>query len=190
MPLLEATARVMVIEFCAGSTVWRHLPDPMDIEAGEATYQLEPPPGADIALVVSCKIDGDLVEQVSIDDLDATMPTWATEQGDPTCFTQVDTETITLAKVPASDITAGLVTILALQPRRSSIGFPGWIAAQYLDVIASGIIARLMKMPGRPWSHPADSLMYQLKFDQAVAAARVSVSRGLGRGQLRTTSQH
>lgn len=188
-PLAINAIRNAVIEFCARSWVWRHFPDAQDVEAGEPSYRLEPPAGADVAMVLSCRYDGEPITQASSDSLDEKLPGWQTDSGCVKYFTQPDTESIVLAPIPDANIDAGLAMVLAVQPRRAATTFPRWIHAQYMEQIAAGAIAKLMNMPGKPWASP-QAVHYQAKFDNGIASAKESALRGLGRGVVRTTPQH
>jgi hypothetical protein len=189
-PMAIAAIRNAAIEFCASSWIWRYYPDPVDVEAGENTYSIEPPTGADVTTVLGCKYDGKDLAAKSTDTLDRDLPRWQTEVGNVTAYVSIDTESLMLAKLPGASLDGGLTMTLALQPKRSATAFPGWIAAQYTEALAAGAIARLMKMPGKPWSAPRDAPGYQFTFDTAIAAARASAVSGLGRAVTRTAPQH
>lgn len=189
-PMTEAALKNAVIEFCRGSWVWRHFPDAQDVSAGEAQYQLEPAAGADVAAILSCSYDGVPLTQASTDYLDENCPTWQTVAAAVKNFTQIDTDSLYLAPLPACTIVGGLSMVLALQPRRSAISFPKWIASQYMEELASGALWKLMSMPGKPWSDAAGAALHHTRFDDAITAARISAARGLGRGLVRSTSHH
>lgn len=189
-PAAVAALSNAVIEFCARSLVWRFYADAIDVTAGESTYQLEPPANADIATVLSCKYDGKNIDHKSTDDLDDLMPTWQTESSTVKWFTQVDTESVILAPLPDETISQGLLFVLALQPRRSSFSFPRWIASQYMEALAAGAIARLAGMNNKPWSDAETADRKRKEFDAAIASARGSGLKGLGRAVTRTSSYH
>lgn len=187
-PVTEHAIKRAVIEFCAGSWIWKHLPDPMDVVAGEAVYDIEPLPASDVAMVMTVALDGYPLSPQSTDWLDANEPGWRTVTGAPKYFTQVDTEQVFLAPVPDSN--GSLTATLALQPDQRSTGFPKWIANQHMYALASGAIARLMLMPGKPWTDVINGQDHRAKFEAAMANARASAVFGLGRASLRTAPQH
>lgn len=189
-PLAEAMLRSAVIEFCNQSWVWRYIPDPIGITAGEGAYDLEPPTGADVAAVLSCNIDGNEILPASTDDLSDMYARWQTLSGTTRHYTQTDTDSILLVPKPKFNIAGGLMMVLALQPSRSSTSFPDWIADQYAESLASGALSRLMLMPGKAWSDGQTGLFHKDKFHSAIQAAKTSGARGLGRAPVRTTSQH
>lgn len=189
-PVTEHAIKRAVIEFCAGSWVWKHLPDPMDVTAGEAVYDLEPLPGTDVAMVMNVALDGYKLDPQAVDWLDSNNPGWRTTTSAPKWFTQVDTEQLMLAPVPDATVAGGLTATLALQPNQSSTGFPAWIANQHMYALADGAIARLMLMPGKPWTDLQNGQDHRVKFEAAMANARANAVFGLGRASLRTAPQH
>jgi len=189
-PVTEHAIKRTVIEFCASTWIWKHLPDPIDVVAGEAVYDLEPLPATDVATVMSVSLDGYMLFAKTTDWLDANEPGWRSVTGAPRYFTQVDTEQVILAQVPASSSAGGLTATLALQPSQNSTGFPKWIANQYLYALADGAIARLMLIPGKPWTDLNTGADKRSRFEAAMANARNTAVAGLGRAPTRTASQH
>lgn len=189
-PVTEHAIKRAVIEFCASSWIWKHLPDAIDVASGEAVYDLEPLPATDIAAVMSASLDNYPLTPKATDWLDANVPGWRTTTATPRHVTQVDTEQVILAPVPAATVAGGLVLTLAMQPSQNSTGFPKWIANQYIYALADGAISRLMLMPNKPWTDLANGQDRRAKFDAAMANARANAVFGLGRASLRTASQH
>jgi hypothetical protein len=189
-PVTEYAIKRAVIDFCAGSWIWKHIPDPIDVTAGEATYDLEAPAATDITAVMSGALNNVPLTPKAIDWLDANLAGWRTNTATSRYFTQVDTEQMILAPVPESTNAQGLTLTLALQPSQNSTGFPKWIANQYLYVLADGAIARLMLMPGKPWTDLANGQDRRAKFEAGIANARANAVSALGRATQRTASQH
>lgn len=189
-PVTENAIKRAVIEFCASSWIWRYIPDPLSVVAGEAFYDLEPPAGADIATVIDVALNNVPLTPKAIEQLNAEIPGWRTTQVTPKYFTQVDTEQIILAAVPPTSITDGLTMTLALQPNQSATGFPKWIFNQYIYALADGALAKLMLMPNKPWTDAKTGADRRNRFEAAIANARNSVTSGLGRAAGRVKYQH
>lgn len=189
-PVTENAIKRTVIEFCSGSWIWRHLPDPIDVTAGEARYQLEPPPGTDVSAVIDVAHNNVPLDAKTTTWLDQNIPGWRTERKNPKYFTQVDTEEIILAAVPDLNIASGLSMTLALQPNQSATGFPKWIFNQYIYDLANGAIAKLMLMPSKPWTDLANGGDRRAKFEAAMANARNNAVSALGRAPGRAKYQH
>ena len=189
-PVTEHAIKRAVIQFCEGSWIWKHLPDPIDVTAGEATYSLEPPVGADVSAVIGIEYNGYQIDPKSLDWLNANEPGWRTKTGTPKYFTQVNTDEVILVPTPESSLVGGLVVTLAVAPSQSANSFPKWIFNQYIYALADGALAKLMTMPNKPWSDVPAGLDRRTAFDAAVAAAREVAVTALGRAPLRVKAQH
>ncbi len=189
-PVVEYAIKRACIEFCAGSWLWKHLPDAIDVTAGESTYDIELLPATDITTVIAAELNNVTLEPKTIEWLNKEIPGWRTTLKTPKYFTQVDTEQIILAAVPDASITAGLTLTIALQPSQNSTGLPKWIFNQYLYALADGAIARLMLMPAKPWTDLINGQDRRSRFEAAIANARSNAVSALSRAAMRTTSQH
>jgi len=189
-PVTEHAIKKAVIEFCNRSWVWKFLPDPADITAGEAYYDLEYPNGGEISSIIDMAVDGVPITPKSIDWLNSNMPRWQTTLATPKYYTQLDTEQVILAEKPPSNITGGLTMTLAIQPDQKATSFPRWIATQYLYVITAGALSNLMLMTGTPWANEKTGTYHLDAFTKGVNDAKTDGVAGLGRAQPRSTSQH
>ncbi len=189
-PVTENAIKRSVIEFCSGSWIWRYLPDPIDVVAGESHYQLEPPTGADVASVINVKHNTVPLDPRSTSWLDHEVPGWRTIAKTPKYYTQVDSEEIILAAVPEVSLASGLTMTLALQPSQRATDFPRWIFNNYLYDLANGAISKLMMMPGQPWTDVANGADRRAKFEAAIANARNAAASAVGRAPGRVRGQH
>lgn len=189
-PVTEHAIRRAVTEFCAESWIWKDLSDPIDVEAGESFYDLEPPNGTDIVAVMDVAYNGVPLEHKELSWLDVNLPGWRTTTGTPMYVTQVDMDQVILAPVPPDTLTDGITLTVALQPSQNSTGVPKWIINQHLYAIADGAIARLMLMPNKPWTDLANGSDRRAQFQAAIANARANAASALGRAATRTASQH
>lgn len=189
-PVTENAIKRAVIEFCAGSWIWQHLPDPMVVIANVPDYDLEPPSGADVAAVLHVALSGVPLEKKAAHWLDATLPGWRTDTATPRYFTQLDGDQIVLAPVPAASASNALTMTLALQPSHTSTGFPKWIFTRHVYDLADGALARLMLMPGKPWTDLANGADRRNRFEAAMAGAKLDAVTALSGAPLRTRSQH
>lgn len=178
------------IQFCRESWVWKHLPDPADLAAGETTYDLEVISGADVSAVMNVTANGVPLKNRNTAWLDTELPGWRTTRATPKYYTQVDTQQIILAPVPDINVTAGLVMTLAMQPSQRATGIPAWIYNQYLYSLAHGALAYLMLMPGKAWTDKELGASYFKLFEGAIADARADAESALGRAPVRSSYQH
>ncbi len=189
-PVTENAIKRTVIEFCAASWIWKYLPDTITTLAGEWFYDLEPPTGADVAVVMHVALDGVPLTHRTLEWLDVELPRWRTTTGTPKYFSQVDSEQILLAPGPNYGVTNGLSMTLALQPSQSATGFPSWIGNQYFEDLANGAIARLMIMPNKPWTDLINGAARRAAFEAGMNNARASAVRSLARAEIHTKSHH
>lgn len=189
-PVTEYHIRRAVIEFCADSWIWKYIPDPADIVAGESYYDIEIPTGTVLSSVLSVTYTGVPLDNKSTDWLDAEVPGWQTTQASVKYFTQIDLEQVILAPVPEYNVTEGLLMTLALQPSQSSVGFPSWIYNQYAYSLADGAVGYLMLMPNKPWTDFKMGATKMASFLTAKASARQAAVNALARAPVRTKGQH
>jgi hypothetical protein len=62
---------------------------------------------------------------------------------------------------------------VALKPSRTATGIEKWIYETYADVLASGAVYRLAKVPGKEWSNPELAAMHKNLYEQGVTNARI-----------------
>ena len=189
-PVTEYAIKRACIDFCAGSWIWQYMPDPIDVLAGEAYYDLEPEQGADVSVVMDVQHNLVPLTAKPLMWLDKNVPGWRTTQTVPKYYTQVDTDQIILAAVPDVDIAGGITMTLALQPSQSSQGIPKWIFNQFMYALAAGAMARLMLMPNKPWTDLTLGAAHAANFQGAIANARATTMAALGRAEHRVTPQH
>lgn len=187
-PVTENAIKRSAVEFCATSWVWKYLTDPVQTTPGEPLYMLDALPGSDVATVLSVELGGIPLECKTVEWLNANEQGWRTRRGTPRYYAQVDTEEVMLAPVP--DTAAELTTTLALQPSHTSTGIPKWIFTQHIYTLVDGALAKLMLMPGKPWSDAQNGAMRLSSFEKGMANASAVSANALGRAVTRTTSQH
>lgn len=55
--------------------------------------------------------------------------------------------------------------------------FPQWVSDRFADVIADGVVGRMMAAPAKPYSSPQHALFYSRKFRAGCQEARIEVGR-------------
>lgn len=168
--LAENAIRNAVIAFCRDSWVWKHNPDKQAIVSGTAEYSLESPAGSDVAEIMLLTQEGVQLQPLSAEKADA---------GEAGYVLSEDRTTVTLYPTPAVNVTNGLSFTLAVAPRRASTTFPSWIFSRYLDSLAVGAKARLMRMPAKPWTNMEAGDAYLKEFRAGATAAKAEAVRNL-----------
>lgn len=189
-PVTEQAIKRAVIEFCRESWIWRFFTDAQNIQSGVLAYDIDPPSGSDIVTVIDVEYNKVPLTAKSVEWLNKEIPGWRTTGAAVKHYTQIDTDQVILAPLPAENITGGLVMTVALQPSQTATGFPKWIANQFIYQIAEGAMAKLMLMPGKPWTDLASGQEHRTRFEQAFNDARESAVSALGRAAVRVTGQH
>lgn len=189
-PVVLHAIKRTATRFCTESWVWKHLPAAMNVTAGQALYTPAAPDGAAVARILTAEYDGTPLDPDEVTQLALTMPRWRTDTGTPRRFAQLTPESITLVPVPSSSLAGSLTLTLALRPADDADDLPDWLASAYVDEIVSGVLSRLMLMPGKPWTDLANGQDRREQFRSAIASARADAVDGLGGGVLRTTTDY
>lgn len=191
-PVTEAAIRRSVIEFFANSWLWKHLPDPVDLVAGEPVYDLEPPQGGSVVAVMSVSANGQPIDNKTTEWLDRNVPLWRTDRRTTLYFTQVQSDQVILAPVPEINVVGGLTMTLAIAPSATSKAFPAWVVnnVNYLETIVDGALYRLMLMPNKPWTDLKNGADRRMQFNNGVASASELATSALSRAPTRVSSNH
>lgn len=183
--VIEAALRTMAIEFCQRSLCWRYEHPAQTAAAGIGDYEFQVPADSVVAKLMSIWHNGVLLTPKSHDDLAGMYSDWLTEEGTPCYVTQFNEREF--RPVPIPDVTLGnaFSLIVALKPTRTSTGIDTTIYEEHLDTLACGAKARLMEVPGKPWTNVMLSQYHRGKFEAGVLSAMNRVATGYGRASLR-----
>jgi hypothetical protein len=176
-PVALAEIRNAVIELCDRALVWREDIDPLTLELGEAVYDLDTPPQARVATVMDIATDDNrMLMPVDQEWLIRFDPSWRTRTGRVDWFTQPDSETLRVIRVPEDPLT--LFITCAFAPTRNGNLIPSYVFEQYLEVIKYGAWARLMVQPSKPWTNLQLAMRYGQLFSAGMTTARVEATKG------------
>lgn len=189
-PFTENVIKRAAIEFCQESWVWKHISDAQDVTVSEATYDIDVPNGAAVTTVMSVVLNDTPLEAKEVGWLNINLPAWHTTEAAPNYYTQTEPGQIILAPIPGETSAAALVITVALQPTQTATGFPEWIFNKFPYAITDGALAKLMLVPGKPWTDLTGGVDRRARFEAAIANARAMAVTGLSRAANRTSSQH
>jgi hypothetical protein len=150
-PVAVNVIRKAAIEFCDRSRAWVVDHDPIDLVAGEATYQFSPNNGTVVVRVEEAWVNGLDITATTRLDVQRHI-NWTSLTGTATQYLQENTEEIILFPKPIAALAAGLTMKVSLKPSRKSTGLEGWLVEKYLDDIIHGALWKLFEMPSKPWS--------------------------------------
>lgn len=175
IPVIVDRVREAAREFCQRTRVWSLVSDPVDLLRGEGVYALRPPSQTDIAAVQRVTARGRELKPLTPDqwrERTVAVAEW------PECFIVTEPALVHLSPVPDRDIPAALVAEAALLPSVSSRECPEFLLSKYGRVIAWGAQAQLMLIPDRAWTDPGGAAIFERKFEDGIAGARIVVSHG------------
>lgn len=161
-------------DLCRQSGAWREQLDPVELKAGEGVYDLEPPFGAEVAVLLKALQDGRSLQQSNTGAL-----LGCSLSGMPTHIAMEGAQQIRVCPVPAGP---GEIHIYAaLAPAHAEV--PDWLVSRYQDALIYGAVWRLMEQPGNTWSSVEASRYYRQRFDEEVARAKREAITSFGAPQ-------
>lgn len=180
--------RQAVITFCQHSRFWRHDMDPMTTVAGVRLYELDTPVQTRVVAVRALQLDSQPLTEFNVDALDKEDAGWRSRQGLPARYSFQDPMTVLLDTIP---LAAGVLSAtLALKPEQSAAGCDDILYEEYRDAIAAGALARLLMMPGKPWTDPNVASLKQTVFMSHADAAKVRADQAFASRARRRVRPH
>lgn len=187
-PMVTKVIRDAAIEFCERTYVWKDWQEyPVGIDAD---YQFENDSVGVVFRVDAAKVvDGVDLEIASPERADECYPGWrdGSVTGQPAMLTQTAADYFTLVPAPTSD--AILTLAVSLKPAKASNYTEKFLYDDHEEAIASGALARLMGMAGKPWANPA-ATAYAAVFNDRVVSVNLRASKAFGRAPIRVRGHY
>jgi hypothetical protein len=178
------------IDFCRDSLVLQQDLDPIGVQLGVNTYDVDVPSGYLLSQVLSLYYKGMRLERKSQLELERLYTRdWQSLSGTPKVFTQLTPDTITVALNPSEQASNALTGRIAITPTRSSTSVDNILFDRYLDEIASGAIARLKLTPDQPYTDLKGAAAYGAAFRSGASRARSYVNGGMNHAPMRVRFQ-
>lgn len=174
--------RQAAIDFCERTRLWRY-EDDFDIP-GDESESITTPYGSVLHEIELVQFDDEDLEPQTTDWLDKNCRGWRANEltGQPSYVVQ--TEPNTLRVVPW---VAGHINLfLWLKPSQDATELPDFIIDQYRETIAHGALARILMMPGQPFSNPNLAGTFGALFTSKLDTLMRASARGQQRGRTRT----
>ena len=177
------------IDFCSSTMYWQETQDPLTLTAADLPYTIDTPNGANALQPLSIMWNGLPLFPKSLDWLDANVYDWRNRPSDtPRWYYQPDPNTLVIVPAP---VTSATITIrIAYTPTRDSTSVVATTHQYYLEQIAAGALAKLVSIPGKPWSAPGAAGAYKKLFDVGVTAATIEANKSYDRSGLRVQARH
>jgi hypothetical protein len=170
-PAADQELRRAAQEFCRRTKVWKQWLAPITL-TGAATYAVVLPTDSMVYRFDTATVDGTPV----------SLPSWNELEADPAAFTGRATGFTTrdrVSVIPTSTYSSGALALRAvLAPSDQAATFPDDLAAQYRDGIVAGARARLMVMPGRPYTSLDLAAIAAGQFETAIGRAQHEAHKG------------
>lgn len=170
------------IDFCDQSLWLLYHHDPIDVVAGESTYELDLPDGTTTARILDAWYDSTPLAPIGEDDLKSMFYSdWRDALGEPRFYTHLDPSELVLAPIPQEDADEALAMIVALRPTRDSVEVDDTLYERWAEWIGWGARARLHDIPAQPFTDPAMAMKARQMFQHGIGLAKIERNRGLTR---------
>lgn len=110
---------------------------------------------------------------------------WPLLTGTPMYYTQTSPDSIRLVPEPAVTATALRLAVF-VAPAENAVGFSDRILADHRDIIGMGVKAKLMYMPGKPWTDLVTADSYWRQFMSRVSSEKIKALRQTKKAKLET----
>ncbi len=184
--LLEIHLREVAREFCQDTNIWQADCDPIDLQAGVASYDIE-----------AAEIESEIVRVFSVtagSDLLWTRRALPDERpkhinSRPPFTLSIDLSQLTFSEdaIPTQTIPLGLKVRTSLQPASTARRLPDFLQTRYVDAIRNGTLSRLMVMAKKPWTDRELAAFYASQWRLQKAFAANQAADGNTSAPLRTT---
>lgn len=169
-PLIDREIRHAAIDFCDYTLTWRTPVDLQDIIVSTSDYDLTVPSDARVVTVLYAGRDGVRMLPTSERRLDDEQDGWrnsTTTAAGSSWYYLPDRETIRIALTPDASATDALAVMCAFKPTQTATNLPDILFDDHLEAIGHGAKARLLAIPGKPWSNPQLAAYHEAKFEKA-----------------------
>jgi hypothetical protein len=150
-PLALQALRDSAIEFCQRSLVLTTLLDPINLRAGVANYEIQPPENTQVAQTLKAWTDGVLLQPIPYE----MAGVLSLPGGQPRYFygQEIDESYfLTLLPTPEKKLTGGLKVRAALRPSRSTDTVNDLLYERYAPAVVDGAMGILMAVPNQPFT--------------------------------------
>ena len=190
VPLLYAHFSESVREFLAKSLAWQYnCPNLLNLGASTAWPTLvaptDIPTGSYVVQPVKLKwADGTDIPFVTRDQLDKMDGDWeAATGGEVEYWTITGPSTWRVYPLLTSAVTSKLRLRVALATTAAGGVVPEELANEHRATWEKGALARLLRIPGKDWTNPRASQMYQFEYEKEIAMAKSRAAADYGRPQ-------
>ena len=107
------------------------------------------------------------------DQLDRENPDWETEVGSsPSAWTKIDDSQAVIVPIASADVLASLTIRTIIAPDPALLTIPDFLFYESEETIKQGVLAQIMKVPGKDWTNINLAVKYKRDFNEGVEDAR------------------
>lgn len=185
-PLAAQAVLDAAIQFCDDSLVIREPLASFNTTVGEATYTLTPPASQEISRILKVVVDdteleGVLAEVVGELDDNNAFPT--------SFFTSRTDSALRLLLGPKPDKVYPVIVTVALKPTRTAATVQDDLFDRWADPIVLGALARIMAVPGQPFTSLPLSRQRSIDAARMTHRARTEGMYGRVRGSMSVSTR-
>lgn len=174
-PLIVSVVSLAARELCLRSSCWSEYED-IRLVADRAEYEPAAPSGAQVRYVKSIMINNREIDPASEDKILYYMRSTFNAVGSPLYYYMLNDMTFrVLPKPTAADAGQVMRVRTVFVPKLGSVVLDSDLIERYAETLIAGAKARLLEMPGKPWSNPGLAAYHKAAFDDAVSRARIDV---------------
>jgi hypothetical protein len=180
-PLALNAIRNAAIDFCT-QTLWLQEDyGVVAVTAATLPFTLVPPAGLSVAQIMVGVMNGIPLVSTTIDELDSRVLGWRDARQQPRAYFQPAPGVIDFYPRPAGTDSHDVFLRVAYAPTRTSTSVTDRLYDDYVEDIAAGAIARLMAIPGRPWTNAEAGKYYDGIFKSAKVKGAIEAAKSYGR---------
>lgn len=171
-PLVSRTLLLTASDFCRRTLSWTELQAAIPLVGDQRDYTVTYPADSYLVAVKEVWLGARQLVPKRLTDVGG----WNTGQtGDPLYFNMAaDRASVSVFPTPSMVTAASLLYVrAAYAPTPIATTLPDFLWTDHLEVIASGVKAKLMAMPGTAWSNLALGAYHQGLFDAGALDARI-----------------
>lgn len=177
---LDGIARIVFRDFCARTRAYRMALASVAVDPGGAAVALTAPEGFEALCLTDVRLDGRKLYPCAADTVDAQV-TGADWRGLPPGttghYTADGYDPLQITLLPPSAAGGLLTAMAAVRPSGKFDTVPDMVL-QWDHVLASGVKAYLMEMPGTEFTNPEQARVEFNRFDTGCGEVRFAIERG------------
>ena len=195
-PVAIHAIRGAAIMVCQDEHVWREELAAVNLVAAAGDIAVPAPAGSEIVSVLRVGFYAvgqtkalEVAGPVDAATLDSLRPGWRDEINVGTrnsieACAYPSTKVLRVIPKPVVNQTGAIAIYAALKPTRASVNGPDLLFNEYLETVVMGAQAKLLAIPGKPWTDYNAAAYKSGQFMQMKTNAGIRVLRGAGSGSL------